>query len=113
MVPRQLFEEGLVLTAPRYLHDTMQAVPGVVRTNDRFMDLKGASQETRMAWQGEAMRIGFVRVIRTYYEEGYKSTREHLVLADRRVTGSEGLHSQHNVELLYEAMAQFSVANGL
>lgn len=113
MVPRQLFEEGLVLTAPRYLHDTLQLVPGVVRTNDRFLDLKGASQEARSAWQGHSIRIGFVRVIRTYYEEGYRSTRQHLVLADRRVTGTEGLHYPRDVELLYEAMAQFSVAHGL
>jgi hypothetical protein len=113
LVPQRHFEEGLVLTAPRYLHDTMQAVPGVVRTNDRFVELKRASKEMRSAWQREGVRVGFVRAVRTYYDEGYKCTREHLVLADGRITGLAGLHFPSEVDELYEAMAQFVVANNL
>ena len=113
MVPPGRFETGIFLTAPRYLHDCAQDVPGVLRTNDRFLCADNTPKEVRSLWQRHGASVKFVRAKRTYYEEGYRCVREHLVLEDGRVSGTEGLHFPSSVERLYDAMSQFIVAEKL
>ncbi|QOT19638.1 hypothetical protein [Paenarthrobacter sp. YJN-5] len=113
MVPQGHLEAGLVLPGPKYSDEYLQMAPGVLMTEDRLLDLANASNEMRLAWESEGHRVSFVRTKRTFTVEGDKFTREHLVLADGRVSGSPGLHSTRAVNELYEAMTNYAMAHNL
>jgi hypothetical protein len=113
MVPQGHFEEGLVLTGPKFSDEYLLMAPGVLKTEDRLLDLANASTEMRLAWEPEGDRVSFVRTKRTFTVEGDKVTREHLVLADGRISGRGGLSSTREVHELYEAMTNFAMAHNL
>ncbi|WP_422759128.1 hypothetical protein [Paenarthrobacter sp. C1] len=113
MVPQGHFEEGLVLTGPKYSDKYLLMAPGALQTEDRLLDLANASTEMRLAWEPEGKRVSFVRTKRTFTVEGDKVIQEHLVLADGRVSGRQGLHLARSVDELYEAMTNYAMAHNL
>lgn len=113
MVPQGHLEAGLILIGPKYSDDYSLVVPGTLKTEHRLLDLSNASTEMRLAWEPEGDSVSFVRTKRTFTVEGDRVTREHLVLADGRVSGSQGLHLTRDVDELYEAMTNYAMAHNL
>lgn len=115
MVPGHLYQSGIAIVAPQYLHGGAQRVPGVVRTDIRFLhDPDTVDAETRGIWQREGAQVRYVHIDRSYFDEGYRLKDTFFVLERGRVADMRlGFHSPFRLDDLYDGMAQFIVTNNL
>lgn len=116
MIPDDHYRHGIAIVAPPYLHQRGSLyVPGIALSDIRFLeDPENVRVEAHAIWQQEGAAVRYLRVDRSYSEEGYAMTEAFYVLEDGRIARQRlGLTFPADVEQLYEAMAQYVVRSRL